>query len=640
MSGLAALCGLSIDRSSLEPMIERIAYRGDQAPTFWQDGRCAIAHTHRVTTPEAANEHHALASADGLVAAADARIDNRKELISALGVGPDATDLDLILDAYRTWGTESPAHLIGDFAFVIWDPRSSTLFGCRDHLGVRPLCYLDTGDTFMVASEPKAVAAHPDHVDRVDGGYVIDSLRRRDVPPDRTAYTDVRKLRAGHAFTLVDGRLDVWRYWDLNDAPELNLTESEAVDEFRRLFDQAVQGRLRSPGRIALHLSGGLDSSSITAVSARLLGQDRSRLTAITNSFATVPECDETSYATEVLEAVDVSGVTTAADVRGPLDTLEDVVDELNEPFVGANHHLVWFLSQAVETERAVVCLDGFDGDAVVSHGWELLEELSDAGRWTEAIAEIDAMVNTSPHWSRSAIVRNYVEPWIMDSARRLQVRRALGAARTVAGTDGGYRKRLRRQVIRAALGRVFRGHRPRHHTTGLRLSRHQHLKGLPEAGVTRTLEWLDMYAALCGAEVRHPFMDVRMVEFCVGLPADLKLRHGYGRWILRAAMEGELPSSIQWRPDKTNMNPNFAHGLLRLDDAHLRDVLEHDLPELGTNVDAHRLADAVSAMSADARESVDARSVATVWRAIVVARVLARRWPGALQSGDTGPSS
>src|SRR5262249_21169187 len=161
--GIHFLNGAPVSDPQLKRMSGLLAHRGPDGEGRWCDHSVGLGHRMLCTTPEAITEQVPLVDRAGsLVITADARLDNRVELISALGVSANSSDGELILAAYRKWGEACPEHLLGDFAFAIWDARDQSLFCARDHFGVRPFYYYLSQSIFVFATEIKALFSMPE----------------------------------------------------------------------------------------------------------------------------------------------------------------------------------------------------------------------------------------------------------------------------------------------------------------------------------------------------------------------------------------------------------------------------------------------------------------------------------------------
>ena len=219
-------------------------------------------------------------AAAGLTIAADVRLDNRDDLCTALSIPPKQretlSDRQLLVYTYQKWGTACPAHLLGDFAFVIWDEAEQRLFGARDVAGVRPFYYHLSPKRLYVASDMLALMALPDMPKALDDTYVAEQffspLAFLNPPFDATIYAAVRRLPPAHAMVVNADTCRLWQWWAPDQVPDVRRRSVAAyVDELRDMLQQAVICRLRSAVPVGAHLSGGLDASSVAVTAARAL---------------------------------------------------------------------------------------------------------------------------------------------------------------------------------------------------------------------------------------------------------------------------------------------------------------------------------------------------------------------------------
>ena len=159
IAGVYLLDGSPVDPDRLKRMNDRLSHRGPDGSGLWCEGSVGLGHQMLWTTPESLHEKLPL-EADGLVITADARVDNREELLPELGLREDVSDSEVILETYRKWGRNCVDRLLGDFAFVVWDKAKGELFCARDHMGVKPFYYYhEPGKIFAFATEIKALFA-------------------------------------------------------------------------------------------------------------------------------------------------------------------------------------------------------------------------------------------------------------------------------------------------------------------------------------------------------------------------------------------------------------------------------------------------------------------------------------------------
>ncbi|HET8564164.1 MAG TPA: asparagine synthase-related protein, partial [Candidatus Binatia bacterium] len=275
VSGIAGIINLDskpVDQQLLRRMTGFMAYRGPDAQEVWVDGNVGFGHTMLRTTQESHDEKQPC-SLDGKVwITADARIDDRPGLIQKLEAGQpgdlrSATDVELILHAYHEWGEDCIKHLLGDFAFAIWDGRTQRLFCARDHFGVKLFYYTYSGSCFVFSNTLNCLRLHPAVSDELNEQTIADFLLFYYNPNlATTAFTNIERLPPGHHLTCSQEALRIERYWSLpTDGHIIRYKRAgDYIDHFRELLSKAVGDRLRTD-RVAVWMSGGLDSTTLAA---------------------------------------------------------------------------------------------------------------------------------------------------------------------------------------------------------------------------------------------------------------------------------------------------------------------------------------------------------------------------------------
>ena len=390
MSGIAGIVhfdGRPVRRTQVQGMVDAMAHRGPDGHDVYVEGAVGLGHARLHTTPESLTEVLPRTSRAGLSITADARIDNRDDLIAALrlprGIAP-YSDSDLILHTIERWGAEGWDRLEGDFAVALYDHSEQRLvLGC-DVFAVRQLYYAAGPNFLAFASEIKALRTLPYVSDEIDDEAIVEFFVPELVSAERTIYRSIRRLLPGHTLMATHDGVQIERYTDLqaSTVPQ-NRSNEWYAEAFGAQFQEAVRCRLRSAGPVGSELSGGLDSSFVTCTASALLReQGGSRLHTFSNVYEHVPQCDERAFIDLVVKQEAVCPHYTVADERSMDDLLPEILSFIDDGRVVGNHHLIWLSATSAGQAGVRVLLTGQDGDSTVGHGLELFNEWVHAGDW------------------------------------------------------------------------------------------------------------------------------------------------------------------------------------------------------------------------------------------------------------------
>jgi len=589
IAGIYYLDNRPVAGQDLSKMAASLAHRGPDAGGVWVEAAVGLANRLLWTTPESLHEQLPLVSQHGnLVLTADARLDNRAELLAQLDLAgrPAAqiTDSDLILAAYERWGEQCPINLIGDFAFAIWDKQRQTLFCARDHFGVRPFYYYHSGHIFAFASEIKALTALPQVSRWLNEQRVAEYLTGSFDDTAVTFYQDILRLPPAHTITVSPVGVKTATYWALDPQRELRLnSDEEYAEAYRELFTEAVRCRLRSAyPNVGALLSGGLDSSSITCTARDLLaGAPATRLHTFSSLFTGVARSDERPFMDAVITQGGVEPHFIRGDQLSPLNDLERVMWHQDEAFYAYNLFIVWELCRQAQGNGVRVLLDGMLGDTTIPHGQPYITELAYTGQWLTMTRELKHLSDRYNYklgpavWGN--IWQNGLKPRVPHPVRRLRPKfltRSQPGAHPAPILRSDFVRGLNLERPAQAAGQV-------NAFKQVPVARWSHYQELSEGILPFALEIANKTAAAFSLELRYPFSDKRLIEFCLALPPQQKLQHGWPRSIVRRALTN-LPDEVRWRPRKGDLSYNFKQGLLthekqRLDDIILRNshVLE-----------------------------------------------------------------
>lgn len=557
--GIVALGGRDPTEDQIAALTRAMARRGPDRLDHWHKGRAALGHALLATTPEAAIERLPMTVEDCTITA-DARLDNREALIAALDLSAVLSSIgdgELILRAYREWGEECPNHLLGDFAFAIWDAGAQKLFCARDHFGVRQFAYYHSpGRRFTFATDTDVVIENEPVSHRLNQSRIadyLDGLEEADLTS--TFFENVFRLPPAHTLVVdKDGRVEVRRYWRLELGRELRLHSDQAYAEaFRDLFEQAVRCRLRSHGPVGSMLSGGVDSGAVVAVAARLLRQSgRDPLPTFSVIDGGSGDCPETAAIKASASTPGLAPhVIDLAKIDEQADALIDLAATCADPFDG-HHNIIRAIYRVAQQRGVRVVLDGVFADSILTAGdrpAQLLRNGLVCRAWAEARAEERFWRSTtSSQRVFAAAAWAAVVPARVRALRRMLMawrddRRALGGKAPMSAKFARAAKLVeRRQSFRSSLPKAPSWNRD------------YRVEAVRSPNLTAAAERYDRTAAPFKIEPRHPFLDIRLVEFCLSLPPAQLQRGGFPKLVLRHALAGLVPDDVRWRRGKEHL--------------------------------------------------------------------------------------
>jgi asparagine synthase (glutamine-hydrolysing) len=475
---------------------------------------------------------------------ADLRIDNHDALVRDFGLTPGVSDDELLAHAWARWQWNLLDRLIGGFAFVCWDPQSRTLFAARDHTGERPLHftrYSGPGNGFAFASTPPGLCALPSVGHRLNLPHMAHFLAALSASGTDTFFEGIEVLPPGHWMKVSASGIEVRRYWHPMDAPAIRYrNDDDYIEDFRERFDRAVGARLAGDGDVASQLSGGLDSSSVTATAARLLAPEGRQVV----SFTSVPVPaydgsalfgrfgDEGAMAAEVAAFYpNIQHIRVDAAGRDIVSSASLDASRSGQPTFNPTNRL-WIdaILDGARERGLSVLLQGTCGNATISFGGLIgLSDLARKGRWFrlfQVVRTLRAGGHTSwrgaAGWSTGWLVPQLLRRLYHPGLRDFNLDFSAVHPRLAS------EYRLREKAIEEFYGVETT-------TESVRRSLYEYY----DPGVYNAVA-----AAGWQVEQRDPTQDKRIFEFCFGIPVEQYLVGGQGRSLIRRAMQGRLPES------------------------------------------------------------------------------------------------
>lgn len=519
-------------------------------------GLCTLAVQAACELPAPSGSSTLLPRSGGLTIAADVRLDNRAELCAALAIGPDERqaldDAGLVLRAYGQWGTTCAEHLLGDFAFALWDEAAGRLFCARDFVGVRPFYYHHAPSTgrFVCAGGLPAMVAHPAVPGSLNLAYVrayLQPLVGQFQHPEQTFYQEILKLPPAHCLTVAREGLHRWAYWQPDQVPQRrHADERSYVEELRALMGLAVGCRIQSPYPVGAHVSGGLDSSGVAALAHRDL-QTRGRGITGFSWSPPPPAClaelspdDERLMVETVREAEGFP-------VRYTTLTVDQVAAQISlDITVRPAVTLQWELAASTDAASLGIrtLLSGWGGDELVAfNGRGYLADLLRRGRWITLRRELTLRSRRQGGSVWRSLIGSGLLPFLPTAiVRRLR----LGGTHSLLPLPAWLRPDFA-TVLTSVKPLASSDLRER---PGVRRNQ---IANLQHGHLSYRMESWAGHGATLGMTYVFPLLDRRLAEFALGIPDDLFFRDGWPRHIYRMAMAGTLPDHVRWQQAKGN---------------------------------------------------------------------------------------
>jgi asparagine synthase (glutamine-hydrolysing) len=553
--GIFDQSGKPVDPSLLEAMTAIIRHRGPDGEGRLADGEVGLGHR-RLSIIDVGGGAQPIGNEDGtLQIVFNGEIYNfvelRKELEAAGHQFKTRSDTEVIVHAYEQWGKDCVCRFNGMFAFALWDSRRREVFLARDHLGIKPLYYVELNGRVLFASEIKALLQDPACPREVDVDALAELFAFRYVPSPKTLFKGICKLPPAHRMTVSRRGIEVKRFW--NWVPRLRETydETALTEEYRSLLEDAVRLQLRSDVPLGLFLSSGIDSGALLAIMSQYASGP---VQAFTIGF-------EGGEKTNEIEDAKVLAKRFGADhhymMVGPEDYLkyyENYLWDLEEP-VGNETAAAFYFVSKITREEVKVALTGQGAD----EPW--------AGYHRYIGAKLSAVYGQLPGFVTGPIAGLVTR--IPGRFERLK-RGALSLAEPdmltrFAKVYSFFSENMKRRLFKGPLAAHISGdaYGSRHALARLQQDV-AHLDPVTQMVYIDTRANLpddllmvgDKTSMANSLETRVPFLDFRLVEFIESLPPTLKLNGFTGKYLHKKALEKWLPKEVVYRKKKGFANP------------------------------------------------------------------------------------
>lgn len=585
MCGIAGIISLGkskVAKEELKKMTDAIAHRGPDGDGHWvsESGTIGLGHrrlsiidlSHEADQPMHFNERYTIVFNGEIYN----YIEIRERLRNKGYVFKTQSDTEVLMALYDEKKEKCLDELDGMFGFVIWDAVEKKIFAARDRFGEKPFYYAIHNGRLYFASEMKALwaAGVPRDVDQeMLFNFIQYSLLHHLLDNSRTFFKGIIKLKAAHYFSLdpfnSNDSVQPVRYWIIPEKPTIrNISDGEALEQFRELLFTSVKRRLRSDVPVGSSLSGGLDSSSIVCIINEINKSNKISQNTFSACFPGF-EKDETKFIEMIVNSTNVKPHYVYPAQADFLANFETLIHHQEEPFGSGSAYAQFAVMKLAKDSNVTVLLDGQGADEMLggyhyyyNTYYRELERANalgtDTGEKLKAITGANPNSNAAKQALRKAIV-SYL-PFVHKPLRAL-----------IHWYNAPKNDSLNRDFYQA-FANIDKGF-PDH------VSLYDHLRhDLCFGNLENLLRFADRNSMANSREVRLPYLSHELCEFLMQLPSDFKIREGWTKWIQRASLESLMPKEITWRKDKVGYEPPQKAWM---DDPYFKDMIVASKQEL-----------------------------------------------------------
>jgi asparagine synthase (glutamine-hydrolysing) len=537
-----------IETDIFKKMRDSLTHRGpdDEGLYLARDGSVALGHRRLSIIDLSSRGKQPLKNEDGTVwVVYNGEIYNyqslRQELEELGHIFHSNTDTEVIVHAYEAWGESSIKRFRGMFAFALWDEKRKIMLLARDRLGIKPLFYYWDGRVFIFSSEIKGILPYPELNRDIDQTALFDYLTYLYIPPPKTIYSHIRKLKEGHILRYENEALQEHKYWDIDFGEKKQLTGPQAEELLLVKLKEAVQSHMISDVPVGVLLSGGFDSSTVTSLAST---HSSERLCTCTVGFD-VAEYSETRFARIIADRFRTQHYESTVGIESLQESLSQVIRLYDEPYADSSAIPTYEVCR-IAREHVKVALSGDGGDEVFI-GYPRYSTWLKREPWIDFPAFIKklffkplSILWPEERWGYRFIRDIASEDTLEPFAHLVQIFKPEEKRLLL---DSGFAKNLNtyddywyfRQFWNKDLDPLTR-------------AQYLDLKTYLPSDILTKVDRASMAVSL---EVRPPLLDHELIEFVFKLPSALRFKNEEKKYLLKKTMKDILPSEILTRGKK-----------------------------------------------------------------------------------------
>ncbi len=571
----------------LREMAGKLAHRGPDDEGFYFTENIGLGHRRLSILDLSSAGHQPMSNEDGtLWITYNGEIYNfielKEELIKLGHNFKSHTDTEVILHSFEEWGADCQNRFNGMWAFSIWDEKSKTLFCSRDRFGVKPFYYYFNGTVFSFTSEIKALLCLPDLKKEPNEKKIYDFLVTGLVDnDDETFFKDVKQLEPGHCLILKENKLKIERYYRPSFNKKIGTFDEKKCGELSKKFidllEDSIRLRFRSDVEVASCLSGGLDSSTIVALSDKLINKKIKTFSICSQDL----RFDEREYIEKVSKKFESESHYVFPSHEEFLKDIGDLIWTQEEPFRPVAIYGHWRLMKLAKENKIKVLLIGEGADELLGYPEQMGSFFFQAiasGKLSLLFKEIKAAVKIKGFAEVKRIVfllSNQIVRYVLPQVVVLFLRKKMIG-------DLSYINKSFYDKF------VYNDEIPREARINFQKILYERTM---RSGLRYLLNFEDKNSMAFSVENRPPFLDYRLVEFIFSLPATYKMHDSWPKYLIRNSTEGLLPEEIRWRKYKEGLLTP-ALSWLKENKEYIRKIFESEDFRAGRYIDRKLILD------------------------------------------------
>ncbi|WP_051686314.1 asparagine synthase (glutamine-hydrolyzing) [Chryseobacterium hispalense] len=548
MCGIAGLVYKNktlVKEETLKKMTDKMSHRGPDAEGFFAHENLGLGHRRLsvIDTSNSANQPFHMEDQHVLVfnGAIYNYIEIKEELIKRGYTFETHSDTEVLIKAYDCWGEKCVKKFNGMWAFAIFDAKKNKLFCSRDRFGIKPFYYFSDKDKFIFASEIKPIL-EIEKIEKVNMQVLLQYLiANKSEQSNETFFDGILKLPPSHnlIYDLTSSKIDIYKYYDVQFRKEINdLSLEESISIFEKEFEKSINLRLRSDVKIGTALSGGLDSAYVASIINKVNEGPQKKLDIVAITVGSIDKkIDESELSDITTRSLGIKHDIIVPEIDEFKDTFEEVIFKHEEPFGGISIYMQKFLMKEANKLGVKVLLDGQGADEILlGYNKYIVAYLKDVNiiRKLCLIFKIKNQYNIS--------VFKLLQLYLFFSSSHI---RKLWIRKNSSFLKRKYIKYLNFNVsLEKSYDNIFN------------LQKDEILRDqLPEL-----LKWEDKNSMGYSIESRLPFLDYNLVEICLSINNEYKVKNGWSKYILRKNLEKYLPDKITYNKRKIGFDAPVDH--------------------------------------------------------------------------------